>query len=424
MQASRGRSARTLARRLAFSLLLCASGCGTVTALSEPGPGYGRYEGVLFDVFYPVFAASRGSAAWLLLYPLALVDLPLSFVADTLLLPYVAYREGHPPERTAAPEPETAAPAPREETRHFEEPTVAAAASSTVLALALSPDGTRLAFSGDSGVDARSVAPVASHDAFAGWHSAEPACALAWSRDGALLAAATSSGDVHVLRARDGESVDFIPSFGKSIDYAPNGCLVGVTDDLALHFWDPATKKVRVVAPYDLGDRTFAARLAVSPDGSRVAVLGTEPIANDANRELQVFDLQGLTPVFRRVVRSAMASHHGGVAFSRDGSLIVFADSELQILDTATLTLRSENEGAQSVAFAPDGHAIAVGKDYCVHILTSRGSRRIVARLNILRTFSDAAGVAFSNDGRRVFAAINESVLVWELPEVGSSKGE
>jgi uncharacterized protein YceK len=84
---------RLRALALLALLGLPLSGCGTLIASRDLATShdmasgrYRPYEGVSLDGlgFYAAFA---DPSKFLLLAPIALVDLPLSFVADTVLLP-------------------------------------------------------------------------------------------------------------------------------------------------------------------------------------------------------------------------------------------------------------------------------------------------------------------------------------------------
>ena len=60
-----------------FTIALLLSGCGTVVKLVDPRESYRAYAGVCYDL--------EMGQKW----GLPLLDLPLSFLLDTVLLPYV-----------------------------------------------------------------------------------------------------------------------------------------------------------------------------------------------------------------------------------------------------------------------------------------------------------------------------------------------
>ncbi len=79
---------RTMSIRFVSALLLAlalCSGCGTIGAhhlSADDDPPRGVYRGVRFD------CECIGEGADIYPTPVAILDLPLSFAADTLVLPY------------------------------------------------------------------------------------------------------------------------------------------------------------------------------------------------------------------------------------------------------------------------------------------------------------------------------------------------
>jgi uncharacterized protein YceK len=62
--------------------------CGCSTFLSKDAEGFGRaYSGVACDSGYVANLFKLGWGAHLVLLPYIVIDLPLSFVADTIVLP-------------------------------------------------------------------------------------------------------------------------------------------------------------------------------------------------------------------------------------------------------------------------------------------------------------------------------------------------
>ena len=82
-------SMKMLVRTLCLSLLLISAGCGTMVSHfgdcgSTPPPGV--YRGTVFDA--GCIAAPFSSEPHVGLLPVGLIDLPFSFAADTLILPF------------------------------------------------------------------------------------------------------------------------------------------------------------------------------------------------------------------------------------------------------------------------------------------------------------------------------------------------
>lgn len=61
---------------LILTALFAVSGCGTVVTLIDPSENYTAYAGVAYDL--------EMAQKW----GLPILDLPLSFLLDTVLLPY------------------------------------------------------------------------------------------------------------------------------------------------------------------------------------------------------------------------------------------------------------------------------------------------------------------------------------------------
>lgn len=66
---------------LILTALLSLSGCGTIVSLINPSEPYGVYAGTKYDL---AMAKKWG---------LPILDLPLSFLLDTALLPYALVQE-------------------------------------------------------------------------------------------------------------------------------------------------------------------------------------------------------------------------------------------------------------------------------------------------------------------------------------------
>jgi uncharacterized protein YceK len=91
--------------RISFIVFLCAvcasvTGCGTVAthvmSPSERPPGtFGLYRGTKFDAFMlNGICKSKEAEAWgygVVFGPIVICDLPLSVVADTIMLPFDAF---------------------------------------------------------------------------------------------------------------------------------------------------------------------------------------------------------------------------------------------------------------------------------------------------------------------------------------------
>lgn len=93
---------RGASRGLALIAAACLAGCGTI--LQPIGEGPAPYGGVRWDVDViraqwgtgPEESTSKSVRRRIVTYPLLILDLPLSLVADTLLFPYALFNQiGH-----------------------------------------------------------------------------------------------------------------------------------------------------------------------------------------------------------------------------------------------------------------------------------------------------------------------------------------
>ena len=77
---------------ISFSVLLLISGCATSIGLFSKGDKAKPYFGTQFDshiLANPQELSAKSPVLLWIGYPAALIDLPLSIVADTLVLPYM-----------------------------------------------------------------------------------------------------------------------------------------------------------------------------------------------------------------------------------------------------------------------------------------------------------------------------------------------
>jgi WD40 repeat protein len=141
-----------------------------------------------------------------------------------------------------------------------------------------------------------------------------------------------------------------------TVAFTPDGKTL-ITGGKPIKFWDPVTgneKAMRIGAEAELDS---AARLAVSPDGKKLA-------AALANYSVVLFDLPTMTEEFR------LKGHKDeifGMTFSPDGKTLATAswDSTVKLWHVASgeplLTFKSKFGVTWSVAFSPDNSMLAFG---------------------------------------------------------------
>jgi serine/threonine protein kinase/WD40 repeat protein len=167
-------------------------------------------------------------------------------------------------------------------------------------------------------------------------------------------------------------------------------------------------------------------QLALSPDGTRLAVLTTAPWGGgDAPCDVQVWDASSGQELVR--FQPGQGSLNGALQFSPDGQVLAVAsskDTSLKLRDATSgevlLELTGLAGGSPFIAFSPDGARLAsAAPDGGVLVWEiadrqSRGSRPPVRVLKgsgaLLR------GVAFTGDGHRIRAiTVDGKILTWEV---------
>jgi WD40 repeat protein/tRNA A-37 threonylcarbamoyl transferase component Bud32 len=194
-----------------------------------------------------------------------------------------------------------------------------------------------------------------------------------------------------------------------------------------INAWDGAAAQevVRVIGDPD----TTVCKLALSPDGRRVAYATVYGPAANANGTLGILQLaSGASPVtlIDTMERGGASLPIGGVAFSPDSERLASASSDkmARIWDATTGRQIAEFTGhtcpIDSVAFSPDGQRIA-----------SAGGVRDLETSAELRVWNVASGqvifalkgntppidsLAFSPDGNRLASAGNDrTVRIWDM---------
>jgi len=141
-----------------------------------------------------------------------------------------------------------------------------------------------------------------------------------------------------------------------TVAFTPDGKTL-ITGGKPIKFWNPATGNEQPTRIESLTDSDSAVRLAVSPDGKKLA-------AALANHSVVLFDLETITEEFR------LKGHKDeifGMTFSPDGKTLATAswDSTMKLWHVASgeplLTFKSKFGVSWSVAFSPDNSMVAFG---------------------------------------------------------------
>ena len=189
--------------------------------------------------------------------------------------------------------------------------------------------------------------------------------AVAFSRDGKLLAVEDASDTVTIVDAATGARLRELPtdksvpsvgiSWVYSIAFSPDGrWLASAVDDKTLRVWDVGTgAKIRDLT----GARRPVVYAAFSPNGELVAT------GND-EKSIQLWNVASGAPT------TTLSGHKkviNAVAFSPDGKILASAsaDKTIRLWDTATgkhiRTLSGHQAAVSSLCFSADGRWLASG---------------------------------------------------------------
>ncbi len=278
-----------------------------------------------------------------------------------------------------------------------------------VLAIAFSPDGASLAASRERGiirhwslVDGSTLAEL-SFEGHPRW--------IAFSGDGTEIHVGAEGGILR-WRTADGAGLDTVELTGTPIAISASGAGFVTQEERCGPLWacpEGAASCRQLTAPQASG----CVSVAISPDGTRLATGGWEEVTTvwDAARGRPIRDLTG----HERYVTA--------IAFSPDGYRLATAgdDQTVWVWEVATGTALAVLEGYSSamdeLAFAPDGSWLATsGEDGTVRIWDTSNGREI-RRLGD-RTLQ-YGHMALSADGRRLALAApgtdGGTAVVWDL---------
>ncbi|HVS36179.1 MAG TPA: WD40 repeat domain-containing protein, partial [Gemmataceae bacterium] len=241
--------------------------------------------------------------------------------------------------------------------------------------------------------------------------------ALAITPDGKQIVSVANDESVRVWDATTGRGrkLPFTAArldapHGHRISISPDGRLLAVGEGQRVRLWDLQSDAEQAALPLSL----TGVRIAVfSPDGTRLAVAGTEP-------EVQI------VAVATGEVLAVLRGHTqivNAVTFSPDGKRILTAsqDRSVRLWDAATGALQTVLGGARgghtdtvyAAVFHPDGTRIATGgRDRAIRIWdTATGDElvRLAGHTDYVFT------LAFSPDGATLLSGSGDgSVRVWD----------
>ncbi|MEU4511146.1 hypothetical protein AB0G05_16775 [Nonomuraea wenchangensis] len=275
------------------------------------------------------------------------------------------------------------------------------------LSVMFSPDGKRLANSGDKAVqiwDAATGDPIRTLTA-----GTRPVRSVAFSPDGKRLAGAgDDDGTVRVWDADTGNPISTLTGRVTLMAFSHDGKrLATAGSDGTARVWDADTGNLISTFTGHTG-ALFA--VAFSRDGKRLATA-------DSDGTARVWDADTGNPI------STFTGHTGSVrsvAFSPDGKQLASTgdDQTVRIWKAATgdpvRTLTGHNGDVYAVAFSRDGKRLASGgADGTVRIWYRDTGRQIGAPLT--GHTGSVVSVAFDPDGKRLASADNDqTVRMWD----------
>jgi WD40 repeat protein len=251
---------------------------------------------------------------------------------------------------------------------------------------------------------------------------------VAFSPDGSRLASTGDDGKLNVWDASTGRLISSLSGDGSAWgpSFSADGSLVAAAwfgDDAPVRTLDLSTD--RVVSTIRVDD---AIDTALSPDGKHVAVaqvwlVGEVGAVFDVNTGEEAFALAGPNCCAHPSSR--------GVSWSPDGRLIAAgSEGTARVWDAETGTVRYTLLGHSgfvlSVAWSPDSSRLVTGGSDGTAKVWEIGPEGVRERwsLSAQESRSGIVGVAFSPDGSRVMAgdAAISAVQVWDLGPAGDAE--
>jgi WD40 repeat protein len=246
---------------------------------------------------------------------------------------------------------------------------------------------------------------------------------VAFSPDGSRLASTGEDGKLNVWDPSTARLVSSLAATGHASgpSFSADGSLVSAAwshDDTRVRILDVTTDRVVATIPVD-----FAIDTALSPNGKRVAV------ARWGGEVGAVFDVRTGEKAFALRGPNCCASPTSrGVSWSPDGRLVaVSSEGTARVWDAKTGALQHTLLGHSgfilSVAWSPDASRLVTGSSDGIAKVWEIGPDGVRERwsLSAQETKSGIVGVAFSPDGTRVMAgdASSSAVQVWDLGPTG-----
>ncbi|EMD31452.1 hypothetical protein CERSUDRAFT_100308 [Gelatoporia subvermispora B] len=285
-----------------------------------------------------------------------------------------------------------------------------------LLAVALSPDGTRIASGSEDNTMRIWVASTgqALLEPLEG-HAGE-VTSVAFSPDGTRIVSGSWDKTIRIWDARTGQAL-LEPLEGHtrqvtSVAFSPDGTrIVSGSYDATIRIWDASTGQA-LLEPL-AGHTSLVTSVAFSPDGTRI-------VSGSLDETIRIWDAstgQALLEPLKGHTRQVTS-----VAFSPDGTRIASGsqDKTIRIWDARTgqallEPLEGHTRQVTSVAFSPDGTRIASGShDGTIRIWDASTGQALLRPLKGHTSWVDS--VAFSPDGTRVVSGSEDGTIrIWDV---------
>ena len=304
--------------------------------------------------------------------------------------------------------------------------------SSTVVTIAYSPDGRRLA-SADRNGDLRIWEADSGREVHRLEGHTSPVRALSFRPDGRAIASASGDDTIRIWDAATGELRRTIRAgghFPSSVAYSPDGGQLASGSGYRMEEYGPGEPHAGVVKIWDpeggrelkslRGHTQHVLGLGFSPDGRSIASASGAWRTHDAferrSGEIKIWDVGSGVEVRN------LSGHDGpvtDVAFSPDGRILasVSGDRTLRTWEASTgrplVTARGHRDWISGLAFGPSSDWVATSShDGTVRVWEAATGQE----LSILRGHTDAvACVAVSPDGERISSGgSDQTIKVWD----------
>ena len=234
---------------------------------------------------------------------------------------------------------------------------------------------------------------------------------VAFSPNGALVAAGTANGEVHVWQVSNGKPLftcDAHSNWVYSIAFSPDGSILACgSDTQTIHLWEVNSGRVLTTFQGHV-NRTLS--VVFSPDGNILA-------SGSDNYHVILWDIHS-----GQVLKTLQghASPVRSVAFSPDGNILASGseDSTVNLWDIHSgqvlKTLQGHANQVRSVAFNPDGNILVSGsidQTVCLwDVHTGKVLKTLQGHTNWVRS------VAFSPDGKILASgSADQTIRLWDV---------